>query len=370
MSTIPLVDVAATQAAVLDEIRPLVDEILTGGGFVGGPYVEEFESAYARFSRVTHCVGVANGTDALEMALRAVGVRPGAEVVLPANTFVATAEAVARIGARVVLVDADEDGLLISPDAVSGAITDRTVAVIPVHLYGQLAPVEQIRDLGLPAGCTIVEDAAQSQGATRFGEPSGSVGRVVATSFYPGKNLGAAGDAGAITTDDATLAGLCRSMGAHGSRSKYVHEVKGFNSRLDAIQAVVLTAKLRHLPGWNAARRTAAQHYRALLEDVDDVRLPVTMPGNEHVWHLYTVRVPRRDRVLASLHEQGIGAGIHYPTAIHLTPAFSDLGYPRGSFPVAEDAADSLISLPLDGQITPDQQERVAEALRRAMASV
>jgi dTDP-4-amino-4,6-dideoxygalactose transaminase len=276
--------------------------------------------------------------------------------------------AVARIGARTVLVDVDEHCLLIDPAAVGAAVTDRTAAVVPVHLYGQLAPVEQIAALGLPEGVAIVEDGAQSQGATRLGAAAGRHGRAVATSFYPGKNLGAAGDAGAITTDDPALARLCRLIGAHGSETKYVHEVLGFNSRLDAIQAVVLRAKLAHLELWNKARRVAAQRYDDLLADVADVVLPQVLEGNEAVWHLYTVRVPERARVLAHLNAAGIGAGIHYPTPVHLSPAFADLGYGRGDFPVSEAAADSMISLPIDGFIRADQQERVAVTLREALA--
>jgi dTDP-4-amino-4,6-dideoxygalactose transaminase len=291
----------------------------------------------------------------------------GSEVVLPANTFVATAEAVARIGARTVLVDVDEHCLLIDPAAVGAAITDRTAAVVPVHLYGQLAPVEQIAALGLPDGVAIVEDGAQSQGATRLGAGAGRHAHAVATSFYPGKNLGAAGDAGAITTDDPETARLCRLIGAHGSEKKYVHEVLGFNSRLDAIQAVVLRAKLAHLDLWNKARRVAAQRYDELLADLPDVVRPQVLEGNEPVWHLYTVRVPERDRVLAHLNEAGIGAGIHYPTPVHLSPAFADLGYARGDFPVSEAAADAMISLPIDGFIRAEQQERVAETLREAL---
>jgi dTDP-4-amino-4,6-dideoxygalactose transaminase len=370
MTNIPLVDVAAQQREILDEIRPLVDDILATGAFIGGPHVSAFEEAYAKFSQVGHCVGVANGTDALEIALRAVGVVPGSEVVLPANTFIATAEAVARIGARVVLVDADDDHLLMDTSQVEAAVTPATAAVVPVHLYGQLAPVDRILDLDLPDHVAVVEDAAQSHGATRHGRPAGTWGRAAAISFYPGKNLGAAGDAGAVVTNDERLARLCRLMGAHGSEVKYVHEVLGFNSRLDSLQAVVLMAKLRRVDEWNAARQRAADTYDRLLADVDGVRLPRTLEGNDHVWHLYVVRVPERDRVLESLNSQGVGAAIHYPTPVHLAPAFGDLGYGRGDFPVSEAAADGLLSLPIHGQITLEQQERVVEALRAALSPV
>jgi dTDP-4-amino-4,6-dideoxygalactose transaminase len=369
-SHVPLVDVAATQAEVIDEIRPAIDDILSSGAFIGGPHVAAFELAYATYSGARHCVGVANGTDALEIALRGIGVTQGSEVVLPANTFVATAEAVARVGARVVLVDVDDEHLLMSTGLIQEVVTERTAAVVPVHLYGQLAPVEEIASLSLPEGAGVVEDGAQSQGATRYGLPAGTHSAAVATSFYPGKNLGAAGDAGAVTTDDEALARLCRLLGAHGSETKYVHEVVGFNSRLDALQAVVLRAKLAHLDRWNQARRAAADRYDELLAGLTDVRRPRSLPGNEHVWHLYTVRVPERDRVLKLLNEDGIGAGIHYPAPVHLPPAFSGLGYARGDFPVSEAAADSLISLPIDGFITPAQQDRVAESLHRALSQI
>jgi dTDP-4-amino-4,6-dideoxygalactose transaminase len=213
----------------------------------------------------------------------------------------------------------------------------------------------------------VVEDAAQSHGARRFGKVAGALGDVAATSFYPGKNLGAAGDGGAVTTSDDEVARVCRMLGAHGSEVKYVHEILGFNSRLDAIQAVVLSAKLEHLADWNSARRAAAARYAELLMGLPDVRLPQTLEGNEHVWHLFTVRVPERDKILAMLNEQGIGAGIHYPTPVHLSPAFAGLGYGRGDFPVSEAASDSLLSLPIHGHITAEQQACVVDALRVAL---
>ena len=364
MSTrVPLVDIAAQQAEIIDEIRPIVDSILTSGAFVGGPAVADFESAYAAFSGAGHCIGVANGTDAIEIALRAVGVGPGDEVILPANTFIATAEAVRRCGAAVVLVDVDKHTMLVDPDLVAEAVTERTKAVVPVHLYGQMAPVEVIRALDLPDGTAVVEDGAQSQGASRLGRPVGHWGDLAATSFYPGKNLGAAGDAGAITTDDDELARRCRLIGAHGSLVKYVHETFGFNSRLDALQAVVLSAKLARLERWNERRRAAASEYATLLAPLLDVVLPRVLDGNVHVWHLYTVRVPERDKVLQMLQESGIGSGIHYPTPVHLTAAFADLGYGRGDFPVSEGAAGQLLSLPIYGHITGEQVEHVSAVL-------
>ncbi|MGX7678027.1 DegT/DnrJ/EryC1/StrS family aminotransferase [Jatrophihabitans sp. DSM 45814] len=367
---VPLVDIAAQQREIIDEIRPEIDEILVTGAFIGGRHVARFEEAFANLIGVDHCIGVANGTDGLEIALRAAGVTSEHEVVLPANTFIATAEAVERIGARTVLVDADVDAMLMDPTLIQAAISERTGAVVPVHLYGQAAPVEQIASISRPESSIILEDAAQSQGASRFGAPAGSLGDIAATSFYPGKNLGAAGDAGAVMTSDDELARVCRLLSAHGSATKYVHEISGFNSRLDAIQAVVLLAKLARLDRWNSVRREAASRYHDLLADVSEIRLPATLEGNVHVWHIYPVRVPERDKVLQLLNEDGIGAAIHYPTPVHLSPAFAHLGYGKGDFPVSENAANSLLSLPIYGHITAEQQERVASSLRNALNRV
>ena len=307
---------------------------------------------------------MANGTDAIEISLRALGIGPGDECILPANTFIATAEAVCRAGARPVLVDcADDDTYLMDTDAVAAAVTPRTAAIIPVHLYGQAAPVERLQPLAARIGARLVEDAAQSQGARRNGVSTGALGDAAATSFYPGKNLGAYGDAGASLTGSADVAKRMRMIRDHGSPAKYQHEILGFNSRLDTLQAVVLSAKLRRLAGWNSARRTAAARYDAMLADCGAIARPRTLEGNEHVWHLYAVRVPDRDRVLKELQQAGIGAGIHYPVPIHLTPAFAGLGYSPGAFPVAERTAGELLSLPLFPEITEEQQHRVASTL-------
>jgi dTDP-4-amino-4,6-dideoxygalactose transaminase len=366
--TIPLVDLHLQHRQVADDVAHGFAATLGAGDFVGGKAVRVFEEEYARYLGVGHCVGVGNGTDALELALRAVGVEAGDEVVLPVNTFIATAEAVARCGARPVLVDVDDDTLLITPEAVAAALGPRTRAVVPVHLYGQAAPVERLQALLSGPGVAVVEDAAQAQGARRLGRSAGTLGDIAATSFYPGKNLGAYGDAGGVLTDSPDLARAVRLLGAHGSETKYRHEVLGFNSRLDTLQAVVLQAKLRHLERWNDERRAAARRYDELLADLGPaVRTPVTDPDNLHVWHLYVVRVAERDRVLAALHRAGIGAGIHYPVPLHRTEAFVGLGLAQGSFPVAERAAGEILSLPLYPGITPSAQEVVAEALAAAV---
>jgi dTDP-4-amino-4,6-dideoxygalactose transaminase len=362
------VDLAAQQAEIADEVRQGLDEVFETTAFIDGPAVRAFETEYAAEIGVDHCVGVANGTDALELALRAVRVRAGGEVILPANTFIATAEAVSRIGATPVLVDVDEEHLLIDPDLVERAVTPRTQAIVPVHLFGQTAFVERLVPIAEAFGVPIVEDAAQSQGARRLGRPAGSLGTAAGTSFYPGKNLGAAGDAGAVTTDDAAIAQHVRVLGAHGSATKYQHDVVGMNSRLDTVQAVVLRAKLARLPKWNALRAEAAQRYTELLADVPAVRTPVSAEGNEDVWHLYVIRVAERDRALEVLHDAGIGAGIHYPTPVHLTAAYAHLGLRRGSFPVTEQAAGQILSLPVYPHISVEQQEHVASVLAEAVA--
>lgn len=343
-------------------------QVLDVAAFVGGPQVAEFEREYAAHIGIRHCVGVANGTDAIEIALRALGVGPGDECILPANTFIATAEAVHRAGAAVVLVDCADDGsYLMDAAAVQAVVTPRTRAIIPVHLYGQAAPVERLKPLAERIGAWIVEDAAQAQGAMRNGAAAGTLGDVAATSFYPGKNLGAYGDAGAVLTGSDELAARIRTIGNHGSSRKYEHTVAGLNSRLDTLQAVVLSAKLRRLAGWNAARQAAAKRYDALLSGCDEVVLPQVLDDNEHVWHLYVVQVPDRDRVLEELRVAGVGAGIHYPRPVHLTAAFAGLGYAEGDFPVAERTAPHLLSLPLFPEITTEQQEYVASVLRAAL---
>jgi dTDP-4-amino-4,6-dideoxygalactose transaminase len=363
---IPLVDLAAQQREVDAEVREGLDEVFETTAFIGGKAVGAFELAYAEATDVAHCVGVANGTDALELALRACGVTAGGEVVLPANTFIATAEAVSRIGAVPVLVDVDEEHLLIDPAAVERAIGRRTQAVIPVHLFGQVAPVEELSEMAASVGAVIVEDGAQSQGATRWGRTAGSLGLAAGTSFYPGKNLGAAGDAGAVTTGSAEIADRVRLSINHGSDRKYHHEVVGVNSRLDTVQAVVLLAKLSRLAAWNEARRVAAARYAELLADVPGVRPPRAAEGNLDVWHLYVVRVLERDRVLDDLQRAGIGASIHYPYPVHLTGAYAHLGHRLGDFPVAERAAQEILSLPLFPHITVEQQTIVVRALADA----
>lgn len=367
--SVPFLDLAAQSAEIADEVLPVWQRLFESAGFIGGSEIAAFEREYAEYIGVEHVIGVSNGTDALELAYRAVGVGPGDEVIMPANTFIATAEAVSRIGAVPVFVDVDDEHLLIDPAAVDAAVTERTRVIAPVHLFGQTAPVELILPIAEKHGIVVVEDAAQSQGASSSAGRAGALARVAATSFYPGKNLGAAGDAGAVMTDDAGIAAYIRNVAAHGSSVKYVHDHIGMNARLDAIQAPVLRAKLKRLDGWNTARRAAAERYDELLDGVDGIRLPTVRPGNTDVWHLYVVRVAERDRVMAELSAEGIGVGVHYPTPVHLTGAYAGLGYRRGQFPVSEAAADRIMSLPMFPHLTADQQLRVVGALRSAAPS-
>ncbi len=364
---VPLVDLKVQLAEIREEVLVGFDEVLSKTAFVLGPHVKQFEEEFARFSGVSECIGVGNGTDALEIALRALGLAPGDEVIVPANTFIASALAIERAGLRPVLVDSEPEHHLLDLDQVEARVGARTKAVMPVHLYGQCAPMERVLAIAERHGLAVVEDAAQAQGAGRNGTTAGGFGRVAGTSFYPGKNLGAFGDGGAVLTNDADLARRVRALRNYGSEVKYHHPETGFNSRLDTLQAVVLLAKLKRLARWNEQRREAAARYGELLGGLSGVTRPGTLAGNEHIWHLYVIRVPDRDRVLEKLQSAGIGAGIHYPVPIHLQGAFAHLGHSRGDFPVAERAADEILSLPLFPEITPEQQERVVAALREAL---
>ena len=364
MTDIPLVDLAAQHASIASEVDRAIDAVVGRSGFILGESVARFEEEFARFCGARYCVGVANGTDALELACRAAGIAAGDEVLVPVNTFAATAMALVRIGAVPRFVDCDPDTHLVDVGDAARRAGPRTKAIVPVHLYGQMVPIEQLTPLGL----TVVEDAAQAHGTSREGRPPGSGGIAACFSFYPSKNLGAYGDAGAVVTDDEAFASRLRRLRNYGSEEKYDHPEPGFNSRLDGIQAAILSVKLARLADWNDRRRAAAARYDDLLRDVDEVTPPSTLPGNVHVWHLYVIRLPRRDEVLRSMHEQGIGAGVHYPRPLHLEGAFSSLGYKAGDFPIAERAAEQVLSLPLYPEITPEQQERVVEALRKALS--
>ena len=365
---IPLVDLAIQHAEIAEEVMAGFAEVMESGSFILGAPVRAFEEEFASFCGVRHCIGVGSGTDALELILRAAGIGAGHEVILPANTFIATALAVVRAGAHPVLVDCDSRFQLVDVDHIDERIGSRTRAIIAVDLFGQMADWQRLEELASARGVLLMEDAAQSQGARRGRRSAGSCGSAAGTSFYPAKNLGAYGDAGAVLSQSDEIAERVRCLRNYGSDQRYHHPERGFNSRLDTLQAVVLRAKLKRIQDWNRLRVEAAERYAALLSDEARVRPPETAPGNEHVWHLYTVRIAERERVLDALHAAGIGAAVHYPVPIHLQGAFSHLGEGPGSFPEAERAASSLLSLPLFPGITEAQQERVVEVLRSALA--
>ena len=344
---------------VLDDVAGLIDT----GAFTNGPAVDAFERAFAAYCGRRHCVGVANGTDALRLSLLAAGIVPGDEVIVPANTFIATFEAVTQAGGVPVPVDVTESDYNIDPDAVEVALTDRTEFVLPVHLYGQLADLAPLERVAERAGARILEDACQAHGARRDGRHAGGVGIAAAFSFYPGKNLGAMGDAGAIVLDDPALARELRALREHGQHEKYRHVREGCTSRLDTVQALVLLRKLPLLDRWNSERRTAAAFYQSALAGVGDLQLPPVPSGSEPVWHLFAIRTAHRDELAAFLRRHGVGTGIHYPEPPHLSLAYAGLGYGPGDFPVTETLAGELLSLPIYPGISEDQLQTVVDAV-------
>ncbi len=369
LAPVPFVDLAWQQRAIAEEVRAGIDAVLASGAFINGPDVVAFEAEMAAYQGVRHCVGVGNGTDALELAIRAAGVRPGSQVVLPANTFIASAEAVVRAGCSIRLVDCDPATQLIDVEQAAAAIDDEIGAVLAVHLFGQIPALESLEARLAGSGAALIEDAAQAQGASRNGRMAGHWGVAAGTSFYPGKNLGAYGDAGAVLTNVDAVAQTVQALRNHGGVKKYEHSYIGTNSRLDTIQAVVLRSKLRRLEEWNELRRSAAARYQEYLSGLPGVTLPTTLNGNVHTWHLYVIEVDDRDAVLGRLGAAGIGAGIHYPTPVHLTNAFAPhVPYGPGDFPVAERLSARILSLPMFPGITATQQECVADRLAAALS--
>ena len=361
-SLIPLVDLQAQYAAIRTDIDKAIQGVIESGAFIMGPDVRRFEEAFAAFCSVTHCIGVSNGTAALELALRALEVGSGAEVITAAHTFIATAEAISNVGAKPVFVDIDPITYTITPAAVAAAITPATRAILPVHLYGQPADMSGLKAVAKMHGLAVIEDAAQAHGATWQGQHTGNLADIACFSFYPGKNLGAYGDAGAVTTNDNKLAETVRLLRNHGRRSKYVHDVVGANERIDTLQAAILVAKLPYLRDWTSCRQRLAARYNTLLADADVV-LPMVAPDATSAWHLYVIRTPHRNALLQFLKEQGVEAGIHYPVPLHLQPAYADLGYRRGDLPATEAVADTCLSLPLYPEMTEAQQDRVVDLL-------
>lgn len=363
-ASIPFQDLTRLHTSIEAELRDAIDATLSRSSFIGGPDLPAFEEEYAAAVGATHAVGCNSGTDALSLALRALGVGPGDEVVVPSMTYVASAESVLHVGATPVLADVDPDTLLLRPEDVDRVRTPRTRAVIPVHLYGNMVDPASLRGWR-DEGLIVLEDCAQSHLAHRDGVGVGRTGHAAAYSFFPGKNLGAMGDAGAVTTDDAAVAAEVRRLRDHGRSSKYQHDVLGWSSRLDGIQASVLRVKLRHLPRWTDARRVLARRYRELLDTPALAERISFVPfGDGSVHHLLVVRVDERDRVQERLAADGIASGVHYPIALSRQPVFADL---HASTPAAEAAADTVLSLPMDPLMTDAEVERVSAALVAAV---
>jgi len=366
LTGVGLVDLRTQYQMLKSEIDEAVLGVLERGDFILGEDVHRFEAEFADYCDAKYAVGLDSGTSALELALLAVGVGPGDEVLVPVNSFIASAAAVSFTGATPVFVDADPETYNVDVRQLAAKITRRTKAILPVHLYGQPAEMDAIVDLAEQHGLFVIEDACQAHGARWGGRKVGSIGHVGAFSFYPGKNLGAAGDGGAVTTNDPALAERVAMLRNGGQRGKYEHIIQGVNSRLDEMQAAVLRVKLAHLDAWNSARRALAHRYEELLAG-SSIELPEERPGaapEGHVWHLYAIRHPRRDALAAYLKARGIGTGVHYPTPLHLQPAFASLGIGPGAYPVAERQAREELSLPLFPELTADDVAYVANAVR------
>ncbi|HEY9171549.1 MAG TPA: DegT/DnrJ/EryC1/StrS family aminotransferase [Verrucomicrobiae bacterium] len=361
---IPFLDLKAHHEPLRAEIQAAINRVIDANAFAGGPFVAEFETAFANFCGAKHAVGVGNGTDALWLSLLALGVGPGDEVITVPATFMATAEAVSFCGARPVFVDIDEQTYTMDPERLEQAITPRTRAIIPVHLFGQMADMDCILEIAARRGIPVVEDACQAHGAEHRGRKAGTLGVAGCFSFYPGKNLGAFGEAGGIVTDDEVLKSKLHVLRDHGQARKYFHSVVGWNARMDGIQGAVLSVKLKGLPAANEARRRHGRRYTELLAGEEHVITPFESPDGTHVYHVYAIRVRDRDAILKAMGDRGIGCGIHYPVPIHLQEAYRSLGYGPGSFPIAEKCANEFLSLPMFPELRPDQIETVVDELK------
>jgi dTDP-4-amino-4,6-dideoxygalactose transaminase len=365
---VPFVDLAAQYETIAAKINEATSRVIREGDFILGRDVRLFEEEFAGFCGAQYGVGVDSGTSALELALRAYDIGPGDEVITAANSFIATALAISNAGATPVLVDVDPTTYLIDVPSIERAITPRTKAIIPVHLYGQPAPMDAIRHLAGRHSLIVIEDACQAHGALYKGRRAGSLGHAAAFSFYPGKNLGAYGDGGMIVTNDGNVAKRIEMLRNYGQREKYHHLFRGYNRRLDTLQAAVLRVKLKYLDSWNAARRCNAGIYGRFLEGTPVV-LPACAEDTQPVWHLYVIRTEQRDTLREHLVSQGINAGIHYPIPIHLQPAYQDLGYKLGDFTFTESHAERILSLPMYAELRADQIERVAQEIRNFLSA-
>ena len=360
----PFLDLKLAYAEVQGEINSAIASVLDGGRYIGGPEVELFESEWAQYCGARHCVGVGNGLDALILSLRAGGVGPGDGVIVPSHTFIATWLAVSAVGAEIQPVDPDPETFNMTVASVAGAVNARTKAILPVHLYGQPAEIDSISAFAKLHDLLLIEDGAQAHGARWNGRRIGGHGDAVCWSFYPGKNLGAVGDAGAVTTNNRELADRVRELGNYGSKEKYFNRVRGINSRLDPVQAAVLRVKLQYLESWNQRRRHIAARYNVVLRGTD-LRAPSVLEAAQPVWHLYVVRCRQRDRLQAFLGEEGIGTLIHYPIPPYRQDAYRDLGISDNALPVADELSGEVLSLPMGPHLSPDMLDRVCHALGR-----
>lgn len=364
---VPFLDLNAHHAPLRAEFDQAIAEVIDAGVFAGGPVVAQFENEFAAFCGARHAIGLGSGTEALWLALLACGVGPGDEVITVPNSFMATAEAITYTGAKPVFVDVDELTYTMDARQLEQALTSRTKAIIPVHLFGQSADMDPILEFGRKHDLYVIEDAAQAQGTEYKGRKAGTLGHVGCFSFYPGKNLGAFGEAGGVVTNDAKLDEKMRILRDHGQVRKYHHAMVGWNCRMDGIQAAVLRIKLRHLAGNNQLRRDHAQRYDESLSGLGDVVIPTAAPYGQHIYHIYSIRLQERDEMMRLLEASGIGCGIHYPVPIHLQEAYQELGYATGAFPVAERTCAEFLSLPMFPELTEAQLATVSETLRKAL---
>lgn len=365
---VPFLDLKIQYQSLRDEINAALQEVMDHTAFAGGKYVERFEQSFASFCGTGHAVGVGNGTEALWVALIGLGVKPGDEVITVPNTFIATTEAISFSGATPVFVDVNEDTYNMDPDLLEAAITPKTKAIIPVHLYGQMADMGPIMEIARAHGLSVIEDASQAHGAEYKGKPAGSIGDAGCFSFYPGKNLGAYGEAGAVVTSNDDLAAKMRMFRDHGQAKKYYHDMVGWNARMDGFQGAVLDVKLKHLPAWTEGRRKNAALYNWQLTGIEGISTPVEAAYGKHVYHIYAIRTADSDGMMQALREQGIASGMHYPVPLHLQKAYQFMGHREGDFPVAEKCAAEQLSLPMYAELTEEQIAAVASAVKGYLA--
>ncbi|HZR05344.1 MAG TPA: DegT/DnrJ/EryC1/StrS family aminotransferase [Candidatus Udaeobacter sp.] len=364
---VPFLDLKAHHAPFIEKFDRAIREVIDSSAFAGGPFVEKFEEEFAAFCGSSYAIAVGNGTDALWLTLLALGIGEGDEVITVPNTFIATAEAITYCKARPVFVDVDQETFTMNPAELAKRLTERTKAIIPVHLFGQPADMDPILDFARANGLFVVEDAAQAHGAEYKGRKAGTMGDAGSFSFYPGKNLGAFGEAGAVVTNDPDLRKQIQMLRDHGQSRKYYHAMMGWNCRMDGIQAAVLSIKLRHLDEANSLRRKHALEYNQAFARIDEVLTPFEATYSRHIYHVYALRVQERDAVLRYLQEKEVGCAVHYPVPIHLQEAGRNLGYPKGAFPIAENLANQFLSLPMFPELTKEQIEYVANCVNEAV---